>query len=241
MKPETVRAATAILGSDDLIGASVWADGVVADRPASAGWHTVPIPAAATAYQRQRDCSGRDHDGCVVEALFGGERALGVERRLSLLSATQVRERLEFYLNLIGEIHDPLNCIDNGDHGGRDVHVRLPGTPAAAPLTDLRALWDVGLIEGRGQAEDEYAARLEQDIAAQSLVAGSLSPVDWAQDSHAVALKVAYAYPGFAPGRAPRSVVTLDRAYLDVARTAVDRQLELAGLRLARMLDAVLN
>lgn len=237
MKPETAQEASAVLANDDLVAAANWADRIVADRPATAFLHTVPIPVSAAAYDRQRDCRGNAHDECVVEALLAGERMLGMGRRLGLQSASDVRERLEFYLNLVGEVHQPLNCIDAGDHGGRDVRVRLPNMPSGA-VTDLRSLWDVGLIAGRHESEDEYVSRLRHALPHEL---GSLAPAVWARESHDLALHSVYAYPGFVAGSTPRIPVILDAAYLDAAGAAVDKQLALAGIRLARMLDNLLN
>jgi hypothetical protein len=58
------------------------------------------------------------------------------------------------------------------------------------------------------------------------------NPVDWAQDAHAFARDVAYDFP---------SDGVLEQSYYDKAVPVVDRQLALAGIRLARLLEDVLR
>jgi nuclease S1 len=241
MKPETVRAAQEVLGNEDFVSASTWADEILPARPQTAAWHVVEMPIGSTGYDRERDCRRAGRLDCVVEALLSGERMLGAASRAGLLSLDERRERLKFYLNLVGEIHQPLNCADNGDHGGRDVKVHLPDARGEAATVSLYALWDSALIDRRGLSEDAYLRMLIADLSDHPMEAGSLNPADWAVEAHAVAADDAYRYANFVFGKVPAAVVTLDAAYLERARTAVDRQLERAGVRLARMLDILLN
>src|SRR5215471_12534600 len=50
---------------------------------------------------------------------------------------------LQFLLNLVGDIHDPLNTIEHNDQGGQCVALLLPG--AKAPVR-LRAYWEDTLV-----------------------------------------------------------------------------------------------
>ena len=81
-----------------------------------------------------------------------------------------------------------------------------------------------------------FAQRLDEaitpaDIAA--LAAGS--PVDWANETHAAAVSVAY---GALPENADDD---LAGAYAETARSVVDSELLKAGLRLAALLNAALK
>jgi S1/P1 Nuclease len=70
-------------------------------------------------------------------------------------------------------------------------------------------------------------------LRAANIAAGS--PVDWANETHAAAVSVAY---GALPENADAD---LAGAYADTARSVVDSQLLRAGLRLAALLNAALK
>jgi hypothetical protein len=86
------------------------------------------------------------------------------------------------------------------------------------------------LIVHTGLREHRYARELEAMIAADHLQAGSADPVSWANDSLALA-KQAWVQPQ----------TNIDEAYYQRERPVVDRQLALAGLRLARLLNEELS
>lgn len=126
-------------------------------------------------------------------------------------------------INLVGEVHDPLNCIENGDHGGRDVRVVISGEGPVATSITLRDLWDTALIERRGLSEEQYAAFLLRDLAMRPGPRDSRDLRTWPMASHRLALDVAYHYPGFMINKPTAGVVGLDAAYVARAQTAVDR------------------
>ncbi len=63
----------------------------------------------------------------------------------------------------------------------------------------------------------------------------------WAEQSHAIALKSVYRYPGFSPAGPPKDTVVLDDAYRQEAAKVVDEQLLLGGARLALVLNRILG
>jgi hypothetical protein len=86
------------------------------------------------------------------------------------------------------------------------------------------------LIKHTGLREHRYARDLEQMIAADHLQPGSTDPVAWANDSLQLA-KRAWVQPE----------TQIDEAYYLRERPVVDRQLALAGLRLAQILNEELG
>jgi hypothetical protein len=94
----------------------------------------------------------------------------------------------------------------------------------------LHAVWDYGIIEKRTFDWGEYVRYLEQcwlpgkDIKA--LHRGR--PVDWALEAHRAAVDVAYVLP---------DDMTLSLDYYQRSLPTVDRQLALAGVRLAHVLN----
>jgi hypothetical protein len=86
------------------------------------------------------------------------------------------------------------------------------------------------LIEHTGLREHRYAHELEELIASDHLQAGSADPVAWANESLQLA-RQAWVQPK----------ANIDEDYFLRERPVVDRQLGLAGLRLARLLNEELG
>jgi hypothetical protein len=98
----------------------------------------------------------------------------------------------------------------------------------------LHGVWDFGIIDKRTFDWGEYVRYLEQcwlrgkDVGA--LQRGT--PVDWALEAHRAAVDVAYSVP---------DDLKLGQSYYERSLPVVDRQLALAGVRLARVLNQVLG
>jgi hypothetical protein len=160
---------------------------------------------------------------------------------------------LQFLLNLVGDIHDPLYAIEHNDQSGQCVALLPPG--ATAPVR-LRAYWDDTLVS---EAEGKDPAK-----AASEIVAGltpveirkwsSGGPADWAQESYTIAKDVTYSFEKDAskeptaakyafPMRkgekdpcGPVPVYHVDAGYRERALAAIKEQLAKAGVRLASLL-----
>jgi hypothetical protein len=82
-----------------------------------------------------------------------------------------------------------------------------------------------------------YADKLNAEITPEQAAEWAKgTAVDWANESHAVAVKVVYAGVP-ADGPPPK----LDEKYVDAAGPVVDQQLERAGVRLATILNDALK
>jgi hypothetical protein len=237
MTPAAREKASAILGggAEDFIASATWADTVRNDRPETANWHFVDIPVTATHYDAARDCRPTKTGDCLVAALARARAELADRSR----SAAETAESLKFLIHFVGDAHQPLHDIDDHDRGGNDVRVTaLRGEDGRA--TNLHSVWDTGLINLSTETEAARAARLLADLQGHP-PAPMLDVVRWVEDGHALALSVAYQYPGFSPDGPPAAPVTLDPAYREAAIATIDRQLALAGARLAALLNALLG
>jgi hypothetical protein len=91
-------------------------------------------------------------------------------------------------------------------------------------------VWDIGLIEKRTYDWGQYVTMLETDWLPgkdiRALQHGT--PVDWALEAHAAAVDVAYVLP---------EDLKLGDAYYQRSLPTVDRQLALAAIRLAHLLN----
>lgn len=191
------------------------------DQPLSAGWHFVLIPRLETSYDQERDCApqrsevGRD---CAVAAIehFRAELANPQAPR-------EVRARaLIFLVHLVGDIHQPLHCVGSEDRGGNTVRVTFYDEP-----TSLHAIWDSGIILRARLSADAYAASIVAHFPQQPAADGTV--VDWVNACHALA------------GHAYTSEGKLGDSYYQERRELVDRQLLLAGVRLAALLNDTLD
>jgi len=224
LTPAVRARARALLRGAALADVATWADDIREDRPETARWHFVDIPVGAKSYRPSRDCQPRRGGDCAIAAIAREQGALGDA------SASRARraEALRFVVHLVADLHQPLHCADDHDHGGNDVAVTLLGRP-----TNLHAVWDSGLLAAGGHGETATARRVTAWLAAHAaepLAAGTT--VDWALEAHRAAVEHAYVIP-----RSHR----LGRAYVAANLPVVDGRLALAAARLAAVLNAALR
>jgi hypothetical protein len=235
LTPATQQAVTSILGAEDFVLSATWADEVRSARPESYNWHFVDIPYAETKYDAKRDCPATERGDCVIAAIAR------LRQTLSSSSADAVarREALKFIIHFVGDLHQPLHSIDLHDRGGNDVKVQGD----AGRTTNLHSVWDGGAISRRGLDEDAYVRLLLDDLRAHPVPAADerVDVVRWVEDAHKIGVADAYNFPGFVPTGPPATPVTLDDSYYKRAQTAIDRQLQLAGVRLAALLNETLS
>jgi S1/P1 Nuclease len=171
--------------------------------------------------------------------------------------ATSAGERLmalQFLLNYIGEVHDPLDTVEHNDQAGSCVAVLAPG--AKAPVR-LNLYWDDILVaEAEGKDAPKAAERTVAGLAAADIEKWSKgTPAEWARESYDLAKRLVYSYATDAAGKkytfpakkgerdpcGPVPLVRLDTGYRDRAVTAVREQLAKAGVRLAFVLRETLR
>ena len=202
-------------GSDGgpLIAISTWADAYTGNQDTTS-WHFVAIPLSDSRYDENRHCPYRN---CLVAKINEKKIELGSSR------SRQTRiEALKYLVHLVGDVHQPLHCADNNDAGGNRVQVKFFGN-----LTTLHRVWDSDMIERAALSESQYVRKLEGI---------RTSPgywVDrWAEDSHLLAVKYAYAIP---------KDRELGNAYYKTNLPIVDRQLAIAAEKLAQVLRDALS
>ena len=222
----------AILGKGvSLASVSAWADDVRSARPETYNWHFVDIPLAENSYVPARDCRPTPRGDCVIAAIA---RLLATLKDAAA-TPTQSREALRYLVHFVADVHQPLHTLLE-DQGGNQFPVRLYTDPRrrGKQPTNLHAAWDVGLIRVYYYAWGSYVDFLESNWLpgrdAAALASGTVE--DWVLESHAKAVKVAYAATKGAD---------LDDAYIAAARPVIDHSLAAGGLRLARLLNETLG
>ena len=237
MTPAAKQLVHDLLGDEDFVEISTWADRVRADRPESYNWHFVNIPYAARAYDPARDCVATDRGDCVIAAI---ERA-----RAEIVNPSRSRdaraESLKYLVHFVGDMHQPLHNIGNEDRGGNDVATTIEGFEPAPGRghPNLHSAWDSAILARQAQDEAAYAARIVDRLAKQPLdEPGTIDVVKWSLEARDLAVKHVYAYQGFAAGTPLAAPAKLDKSYQDAALPVIELQLTRAGVRLARILNA---
>ncbi len=224
------------LGEFVFMRASLWPDeirrtGSPLDHPT---WHYVNYPLRAPAFGLQ-DSPDRDRD-----ILFGIQESSEI---LTDENASQQARAAHFswLIHLIGDLHQPLHTtaffsdmFPEGDRGGTRFFVR----PAGAGVW-LHSFWD-GLTGTSSNAHDAHneAIRLQTAIPRDSL--DVLSPdtgsLAWSLEGRLHAIESVY-LDGTLQGSATQgSAPSLPAGYATAAKSLAERQVVLAGYRLADLL-----
>lgn len=202
-----------------------WADELRAKDPGlgrrSARWHYINMGEDDCQYLPATQCS---KGNCVVEALKAQTAILGDRSR----SDSDRAQALKFVVHFVGDIHQPMHAGYGHDKGGNDFQVQYNGRG-----TNLHSLWDSGMLNTRKLDDDAYAARLNKlpkpKFGKRANIAADV--VSWAEASCRIAV---------APGVYPHKR-TLSPAYTDTYLPVAERELRLAGERLAVLLNDTLG
>ncbi len=223
---QTKQAIHELVGPRGLVAVANWADEIRDARPDTAPWHYVNIPLGDTAYDPRKHCASPTEGACVVAAI---ER---FTKQLANPTATRAAraEALKFVTHFVADVHQPLHCVAEA-RGGNDIRVEFLGQRARSVSGDpwnLHAVWDTGLLHRSGLKERAHRAHLLELLRAEPPnTRHAESPAHWARESHHLAAEVALKVP--ASGRiGPR--------YARLAMRVSDRQLAVAGFRLAGVL-----
>ncbi|MFQ5443090.1 MAG: S1/P1 nuclease [Nitrospinales bacterium] len=200
---------------------SNWADKVKTKRNQKT-WHYTNIAPNSSVYEPERDCpDGR----CVTEKI------LEFANVLKEPGSTQSRkEALKDLVHFVGDIHQPLHLGNKKDRGGNKIASLYHGEE-----TNLHALWDGEMIFGEKKNLLEYARSLNADLCQPDDSPWSRASIKvWADESRKLALDKAYSFRATKNREWPPQ-------YIAIARITMERQMCLAGIRLANLLNTVLK
>ncbi len=224
------REVTRLLGRGaSLASISIWADDVREARLETSNWHYVDIPAGSSRYDAARDCPVTPRGDCIVAELDRVRTSLGCMNAIA-----SRREALRLAVHLVADIHQPFHATGE-DRGGNDVRVdialhapRCPRCAARRGRESLHAVWDSTLITATSRSWGAYVTRLEEGLLGEGLRGSPGNPVLWAEEAHGIAGDM----------RAALVNAVVDDRYYAKALPVLDRQLALAGVRLASFLNA---
>jgi hypothetical protein len=232
----TARAAAmvaSLLEGRSLASVASWADDVREVRPQTTQWHFVDIPVASATYDPASECKPSPEGDCVVAELD----RLKTELRCADSQAAKI-EALKYAVHFVGDIHQPLHTVADAKGGNTiPVAVYLKGLACSQACrtpqpSNFHAAWDVDLIRATVWDWGAYVDRLEsgwlKSAEAQKDGIDGGTPADWAVETHAAAQTV---------WRLLAANHVIDDDYYRQVLPVLDRQLGVAGLRLARFLN----
>ena len=194
------------------------------------------MPIAENKFDRARDCELKPAEGdCVVAEL---ERLRNDLRYAP--SDDAKREALQFTVHFLGDIHQPLHTVDEKTGGNEvDILIFMRGITSdrgklALESGNLHSVWDDVLISKLTFAWGSMVAKMEENqgwlksTEAKTPGIDGGTPTAWAEETHQYAQGIWAMTP---------SNHILDDDYLAKAKSIIERQLGVAGLRLARFLN----
>jgi len=210
---------------ETLADASTWADENRRRLPKTAPWHYVDVPLDEPKYDAKWSADD-PKKGCVVDKINEFRKTLKDKTK----TVEERRFALRFLIHCVGDLHMPMNVGDNHDRGGNDTQVRFYDKG-----TNMHSLWDSGMIERVGKAEEFWLTVLDafdwQGIH-QEAMKGTVE--DWATES-LLAARQAYQVPE--TGKRLKPGQKLGGAYFDANLRVVREQLYRGGVRLATVLN----
>ena len=199
-----------------------WAD-EVRNKRSEGPWHYCNIAESEWVYDQRRDCPDGE---CVVEKVKSFTRAI-LDRELS---KKQRKEAMMYLIHFVGDVHQPLHLGNARDRGGNKIQMKYRGK-----RTNLHSLWDGKLIYLDGKSLIQYAGNLNGRIASSESDSWNLSQVtEWANESRVVALHHVYVLDRSRNGQ-------LSKEYIKRSREFIDLRLAQAGVRLAGLLNRLLE
>jgi len=219
-------------------GIASWADSLRDSDPprfkATSPWHYINSRDGSCSFALERDCP----DGnCIVGAIEAQRRILADPRQPQAAR----RDALKFLVHLVADVHQPLHAANRRDSGGNrfQVSLRTDLAPEAyargnyangVMATNLHAVWDYYVLASAGLPARQYFAQLQSGLPAlQARHAGTA--LSWARESCAL-IDARKLYP---------QQHVMDHAYLESMRPLAEQRMQIAALRLARLLNESLR
>ncbi|RVD31782.1 S1/P1 nuclease [Mesorhizobium sp. M4B.F.Ca.ET.017.02.2.1] len=230
-----------LLGKESLAGVASWADDYkfTEEGKHTYDWHFADVDVTRDKFDKSKDCIGPN--GCLVTALAAQVDVLGNKSKTD----AERRQALLMLVHLVGDSTQPFHCTErNHDQGGNKVKAdfegkRPDGKLRPVPDTNLHAVWDDSLIDNRAYAWGNYAAELEAKVVplVTDVTYNAGFAEAWINECHTVGQKLYKELP--APNA--DNIIVLGDAYQTAVAETLDRQLATGGLRLAVMLNTVLE
>ena len=235
-----------------MAAASTWPDQIDKTKTGTEPWHFINAPNTGP-FSITGLCTNHD---CVLDRIAEMETRLTTNAKGFMLAAPpspsrpMTSQEMAFLIHFVGDVHQPLHAVSDGDRGGNCVELINPiaHNDGSKPTTNLHAVWDtdeVLAVQNMLGSEDSVVATLFQRFKTGAPVP-QLMPADWAQESNNLARTDAYQslhLPNHTapPGQCATGIVKINvgQAYITGNVADVETQLMRAGVRLSNVLNQI--
>ena len=139
------------------------------------------------------------------------------------LKDSKIKEYLMITFHLVGDLHQPLHTGYSSDRGGNDVQIKAPSYRG-----NLHSFWDTEMLEEKNITLDDCLKQYENYKPEEINAIKKISVYKWMTESRAL-LDSAY---NFKDGK-------VEQFYIDSNAQIIKKQLLIAGLRLASILEEI--
>jgi hypothetical protein len=202
------------LGTTTIEEASTWMDDVRSDHSYDymKSWHYVNI-------EKGKQYS-ETKDGNIINAL---NNSIAILEHRDKMADDEIKKNLMIIFHLTGDLHMPLHIGYENDKGGNDIHTSFLGTPA-----NLHRVWDTEIIEHEGITMTDCLSLYEKMNKGTISELKEVNIVNWINEPRDL-LENVY---DFMDGQ-------IDHIYIDKNKPIIEKQLLIAGIRLAAVLNKV--
>ena len=222
LSPQAKSAIQKLLGSESIVEVASWADEARNDEKykSTAPWHFLNLPLGLGREAFEKSVRGQSQQN-VYSAVLAQEQVLKDQNSTREQKATS----LKFLVHFIGDAHQPMHISRAEDKGGNTIQLQYNGRG-----TNLHSLWDSRLIDQEGLSYSELAGKVDKATPEIIKQGADVDPMDWVWESYKIS-------SGLYPEIEKNNKVGDDyyKAHIGI----VDERLELAGLRLAAVLNAI--
>jgi S1/P1 Nuclease len=224
LSPQATAAVRELLGTETLAEASTWADEVRSqpEYKHTGPWHYINLPLGLTEPDFEKTVKGMTQEN-VYSALLQQEQVLGS----TASSKGQKIEALKFIVHFIGDLHQPMHVSREEDKGGNTIQVNYAGVG-----TNLHALWDSKLLDHLGLDDQQLASTCDHAGVSQIAAWQNDPLIKWIWESYQISSKL-YAEIDAMNGR------SIDDSYYQAHIQIVEQRIEMAGVRLAGVLNRI--
>jgi nuclease S1 len=201
------------LGEMSTKDASTWMDDVRSDHQYDymKTWHYADVEKDKTYVRTEEE-----------NAVFEIEKSIGELSKRPKLSKEQIKMDLKLLFHLIGDLHQPLHCGYASDKGGNSIKMDFDGKP-----TNLHSIWDSKIIELKlSDVQKGVIDLVKQLTPAEIKKYEKIDVLEWYNQSRGH-LDIVYNYPS----------AGIDEAYITKSLPVIEKQIVVAGLRLASVLN----
>lgn len=204
------------LGSMTFEEASVWMDEIKKDHTYDymKSWHYINIDKDKT-YVKTTEPN-------VVDEL---EKSIAQLNNKKALTKDQINNNIKIVFHLVGDLHMPLHAGYGSDRGGNDNKVDFMGKQK-----NLHYIWDMAIIEDKKITVDNCLKIGTKYSKTQLKELQKIDVVKWMEESRSYLPQVYDIKNG-----------SIDEAYINKNIPVIEKQIFIAGVRLAAVLNAAFS